>query len=402
MAQTIPKKEGMKILLIGNKPAFPSIDGGCIASAAFLKDLISAGCEVTYAFLYTDKHPLNEKEFPENVLNRTTLVHQYIDTKVRRTDALKHLFSKSSYNVERFYNEEFASKLSAELQKSNYEAVIFDNVFCARYLNTVKKTRPDLPCFVRSHNIEFEIWEGLAQTSGNAFVRWYLGRLAKDLKRFEIDVYNKVSGIMTITQEDAERIKELCDSVSTMHIPVSVSIPDYTHHYENKSLFHLGAMNWRPNVEAVETVLKYLPDFIKNDSSVEFTIAGIQSRERYDHLESDSISVAGFVPDLKEFVSEQGILVAPIQSGSGVRIKILEMMSMGIPVITTTLGAQGIADTSGISVADNKDELIEAVYTLTSDENKRAELGKKAKSIITLHHNSETIRKKILEFISRK
>jgi len=391
----------MKILLIANKPAFPQIDGGCVASAAFLKDLIAAQCKVTYAFLHTDKHPLKLDTFPKNVSEKANLIHSYVDTQVKKTDALKHLFRKSSYNVERFYSADFANKIEKELDTSVYDAVIFDNVFTARYLEAIKNKIPALQCYIRSHNVEHKIWEDLAKGSENKVVKWYLGRLARDLKRFELSAYTNADGILTITQDDSEVIAGFSISTPITTIPVSVELSDYVHNYENKGLFHLGSMNWRPNVEAVNTVLKYLADFQKRDATIHFSIAGIHSKERYDHLESDSVSVAGFVDDVKEFVSTQGILVAPIQSGSGVRIKILEMMALGIPVITTTLGAQGIADTSGLVIADDKDELIEAVYTLANDENKRAEIGQKAKSIITLHHNSKKIRNKILEFISK-
>lgn len=390
----------MKVLLVGNKPAYPKVDGGSVASAAFLNDLISANCDIHYALLHTEKHPFKREDFPETVLDQISLTTSFVDTKVRKIDALKFLFNKKSFNVERFYTKEFESKIIELLSANRFDAVIFDNVFSARYLDVVKNHTSTLPCFIRSHNVEFEIWEGLAQSSGSAIVRGYLKRLAKDLKRFELQTSNASDGILTITEDDKSEFFKLGVTAPMLHIGVSVAIPEYTHNYENNGLFHLGAMNWRPNVEAVDTVLKYLPTWLEQDPGITFAIAGMQSSERYDHLENDSIEVKGFVPDLQEFIATQGILVAPIQSGSGVRIKLLEMMAFGVPIITTSLGAQGIADQSGVELADNHETMAAAVYSLRTDENKRRELGQKAKSIITLYHNSETISKKIREFIS--
>ena len=392
----------MKVLLIGNKPAYPKVDGGCVASAAFLNDLISAGCEVHYSFLHTDKHPYQEDAFPDYLKNDVHLSSAYVDTSVKKSDAFKHLFSSASFNVERFYDKNFEDQLVQLVKDASIETIIFDNVFSARYQAGLKKSYPDLPCYIRSHNVEFEIWEGLAEGTRNAIVRRYLKKLAKDLKRFEIKAYNDSQGVLTITEDDKDELKKLGVTSPVAHAAVSVPISDYTHDYSQIGLFHLGAMNWRPNVEAVDTVLKYLPSWLEKDSDIHFTIAGLQSEERYDHLEDTSISVLGFVPDIADFVHTQGILVAPIQSGSGVRIKILEMMALGIPIITTTLGAQGIADTSAVILADNHESLTESVYALRNNEKKRKELGEKAKSIITFNHNSETISKKILEFIKRK
>ncbi len=388
----------MKILLIGHKPAYPKVDGGCVASASFLNDLIATGNEVDYAFLHTEKHPFQREEFPPALLENVQLIDCFVATKVKKLDALKFLFNKKSFNVERFYTPAFDSKIAELIEANTYDAVIFDNVFTARYQDSIKKIAT-VPCFIRSHNVEFEIWEDLAESSGSTIARWYLRKLAKDLKRFELEVSSASDGILTITEEDKEAFTNYGVDVPKIHIGVSVNIPEYTHDYANKALFHLGAMNWRPNVEAVDTILKYMPTWLEKDSEIVFSIAGIQAAERYDHLESENIQVKGFVPDLQAFIQTQGILVAPIQSGSGVRIKILEMMAFGVPIITTTLGAQGIADQSGIHIADNHEALAEAIYTLRNDENKRAELGKHAKSIVTLHHNSESISKDILEFI---
>lgn len=392
----------MKVLVVGHKPAYPKIDGGCVASAAFLNDLLSANCQVHYAFLHTEKHPFQEEALTEEFRALVPLTPFFIETKVRKVDAFKYLFNSKSFNVERFYSKEFEHLLNNLIQKNSFDAIIFDNVFAARYQSGIKKLHPTLPSYIRSHNVEFEIWEDLSKSSSNGIVRWYLSKLAKDLKRFELSAYNVSNGVMTITQDDADALKKYGVQTSLIHIGVSVQIPDQEHNYSYSNLFHLGAMNWRPNVEAVDTVLKYLPVWLEKDPEISFTIAGLQATERYDHLENPSISVAGFVPDVSEFVKTQGILVAPIQSGSGVRIKILEMMAHGIPIITTTLGAQGITDLSGVFIADNHESMAEAVYTLRNDEKKRRELGQKAKSIITLHHNSETVSKKILEFISRK
>ncbi|XOV68173.1 MAG: glycosyltransferase family 4 protein [Fluviicola sp.] len=392
----------MKVLLVGHKPAYPKVDGGCVASAAFLHNLLDAKCKVHYSFLCTEKHPYKEEAFPKSVKDKITLNSTYVDTSVKKLDAFKHLFNASSFNVERFYNQKFEEDLIQRIKQENFDVIIFDNVFAARYQNGLKKASPKTPCFIRTHNVEFQIWEGLALGTSNFAVRKYLKKLTKDLKRVEINAYNDSDGVITITEEDKKELKKLNVSTPIETAPVSVYIPEYSHDYSQSALFHLGAMNWRPNVEAVETVIKYLPSWLEQDSDIHFTIAGIQSEERYDHLACASITVAGFVPDVLEFVSSQGILVAPIQSGSGVRIKILEMMALGIPVITTTLGAQGIKDTTGLLLADNHESLAKAVYTLRNDENKRKELGQKAKSIITLHHNSETISKKIIEFIQRK
>ena len=94
-----------------------------------------------------------------------------------------------------------------------------------------------------------------------------------------------------------------------------------------------------------------------------------------------------------------GILVSPIQSGSGIRVKILEMMALGIPIITTDLGAQGLLNFDGVRIANTKREILSAVYELVNSENKRQELGLEAKRYVNLHHNPKKVSAQLIEFI---
>ena len=116
-------------------------------------------------------------------------------------------------------------------------------------------------------------------------------------------------------------------------------------------------------------------------------------------MTANGIVVDGFVENLNDYVSKMGILLSPIQSGSGIRVKILEMMAFGIPVITTTLGAQGLLEREGIRIADSRKEIIEAIYELSVDENKRRQLGLEVKRYVNLYHNPAKVREQLIEFI---
>lgn len=390
----------MKIALIGHKPAYPKIDGGCVASAAFLGNLLDAGYEVTYAMLSTSKHPYNEKAFPEAIRDKATLSATPIRTKINVFKAFAQLFSTKSYNVERFYSQKFESNLRSILTADNYDAVIFDNVFSARYTHIAKEMK--IPCYVRTHNVEFKIWEGLSHNTDNVLKKWYFKKLTADLKRFELSILNKVDGLFSIAKEDLEVFQDYGINTQAIHVPVSLQSPDYTHNYTQASLFHIGAMNWKPNIEAVDRILHLLPTMRKRSPETTFTIGGRGASVHYENQEEKGIIVQDDIHSVSEFAKSQGVLVSPISSGSGVRIKILEMMALGVPVITTTLGAQGIEDTSGLIIADSDENLLDAIYELTTDENKRKNLGEHAKTVVSLYHNPTKISAQIIEFLSNK
>lgn len=388
----------MKIAFIGHKPAYPKIDGGCVASAAFLQNLVDANLEVHYLMLCTDKHPFFEEKFPEDIRNKVTLNAVAIDTTLKPLKAMQNLFSKKSYNVERFFSEKFALLLEQKIKEEQFDAVIFDNVFAARYLSQFQKN--GVKTFVRTHNVEFKIWEDLARCKQNPFKKWYLTKLSRDLKNFEINTLKAADRILSISTDDLKEFEQLGINTDGIVVPVGIKTADYMHDYSKTDLFHLGAMNWTPNIEAVDQVISILPEIRTKLPGITFSIAGKDANYRYSTNEANGIICTGFVSSIETFIKNQGILISPIQSGSGVRIKVLEMMSYGVPIITTSLGASGIEDLSGLIIADSKESMINNVYELVNDEKKRITLGKQAKSVINLHYNPKTITDNVLEFIT--
>lgn len=388
----------MKALYIASKPAYPKIDGGCVASANFLNNLCTVVDNVKYLTVETSKHPFKADSFPIELADKVKPEAVFIETAVRPREAIKYLFNNKSYNIDRFYNESFKDKITETIASNAFDVIILDSLFTTPYLDHIRKVF-DGKVIVRTHNVEFKIWEGLSRNESNPVKKKYLKSLARDLKKYEVETLNKVDGIMTLSQDDLNDFNDLKISTPKAMITISTETQSGDHNYSNYNLFHLGAMNWQPNIEAVQTVLEYIPKIRKLTNGIEFHIAGTESQLYFENNPDLGIYVAGYVENLNEFVSKQGILISPIHSGSGIRVKILEMMAFGIPVITTELGAKGLIETEGIQIADTKKEILEAVYELTSDENKRRELGLKAKRYVNLYHNPETVSKQIIEFI---
>lgn len=388
----------MKILYLGIKPAYPTVDGGCFASARLLHDLNKANISVNCIFLETAKHPFSLDAFPKKLKENFQIEAHFVNTQVRPLKALKGLFQSGSYNVERFYDESIAARISSVCEVYTFDAVIFDNVMAARYLHAIPA---GIKRFVRTHNAEWMVWESLAKRVKNPLKHLYFNKLSRDLKTFETRTLNQVDGILSISKEDSELFQSEGIHTPSVQIPVSIPTSNEAHDYSKTDLFHVGAMDWRPNQEAVRKIETLLPQIRKQLPEIRFRVVGKKAALHIQDNPSLGIEVQGYVKNLKEFVAEQGILISPILSGSGVRIKLLEMMALGIPIVTTKAGAQGLFDTSVVRIAETDSEWIAAIYELASDENKRKILGQKGQSSITLHHNPETISKQILEFIQR-
>ncbi len=401
----IEKENNMKAVYISHKPIYPKTDGGCVAMESFLKCLFHIDMNVEHIFLSTEKHPYKDGDYPSSILEKNIDIHPIsINTKVTILGALKGLLSKGSYNVSRFHSPQMEEKIN-QLDFSKTDVVILESIFSTAHYELIRSLFKG-KIIIRTHNVEHKIWEGYVQNTTNPLKKWYLKQLQRDIKEYEVDILNKVDGIFSISEEDSAYFKKLGIRTPIETIDVAVKIPTVEitqDSYENSNLFHLGAMNWQPNIEAVDRLMKLFPDIQRKERKTELHIAG-KHGEYLSKQVIEGIKYHGFVDDLMGFCKESGILVTPLISGSGVKIKVLEMLAMGVPVITTQIGAQGIKheDHKVLIEANTDQEIIDACVELINDKELRVQLGKTSVKYIKDHHNIETISQKIKEFIGRK
>lgn len=379
----------MKILLITSKPIFPIVDGGCRASYNFLQLLLSGGHDVKNITISTHKHPFKKDEFPKDLFEQLQPIDFKIDTSVKTLDAILSLIKGKSYNFERFCDQSFIDLVLNEISSREYDTVIFDGLYSTAPFEQLRENFSG-KILLRAHNVEYKIWHQLSEHTSNPFRKWYYSKLSRQLKKVEQRIYSTIDVIITITTIDEKILNKEFNPKETLTIPYTQPEVTATKTYECTDLFHLGSMSWEPNKEAVR-ILKtdIFPKIRESIPTIKLKIAGSQmDLNEYDDPEN-GINAVGFIEDLESWYQAQGIFVSPIQSGSGIRIKILEAMNHGIPVITTKIGALGISDEGQLIIAESNDEIIEKAIALSSNESLRKELGQKAAQFIRNHYSVE-------------
>ena len=385
----------MKCLYITSKPIYPIIDGGCFAMDSFLKTLSHAGFIIDHFTISTQKHPFRPDAYPEGIHVESV----EIDTRIKTLQSFKYLFKKGSYNVARFHSEEVTEKIEALIKKNTYDFVILDSLYATTYLSSIRKYFAG-KIYLRSHNCEAQIWFDLAKNEQNIPKSIYFKKLAKDLHIYESTILNKLDGVFAISQEDQEAFMKNNTKAKVCVIPVHLESNDQDEFkIEKGKIFHVGNMDWVPNREAVERLVKLFHESIHSDDQLKLSLVGKNIEKHYKS--SKGIEIQGFVDDLKGFVQKSGILVSPITSSSGVRVKILEMMAYGIPVITTPSGAKGIFSEgkNAVEIQETNTALIDAILRITKDDEKLAEMQTLSKEYIKKYHNIEQIASDLKSFI---
>lgn len=395
----------MKVLQVSLKPPYPKVDGGCVAIAAMTESLISAGAEVKLLTMETTKHPFIAEKLPISLSKATSVESVFIDTSIKPIHALVNLFGSSSYNIDRFYSKDFEVKLRGILEKSEYDIIHLESVFCTPYLDVLRENS-SAKVVVRTHNVEFKIWELLAKNELNPVKKWYLGILAKRLKNYEVSVLKKVDGILAITQEDEQNFNVLGIETLSEVIPIGIDVKkiETAQLDDSLSLYHLGAMDWAPNVEGVEWFLDRVWPVVSNE--IPEATAHFAGRKMPASLLSRSngnLKIEGEVEDASKFISGKNIAVIPVLSGSGMRVKIIEALAHGKVVITTSLGATGINYTEGVNllIANTPKEFAKKLAQLRDDSSMIARIGNEARLLAEREHNLQSFSSKLTYFYGK-
>lgn len=392
----------MRVLHITNKPIFPLIDGGCVASNELQRVLIHAGFEVKYLTISTPKHPFSLENFTEKRAGIVQPEHVFIDTSIRLKSAITSVITNQSYNVSRFYSSEFASKIKEQLELNPFGLVVLDSIFVLPYLSIIRNYST-AKVFVRTHNVEHQLWQQQIKLENNFFKKWMLKKLVRDLKKFEISNLKLVDGILCISQSDQEIFSKLGIQTPMITLPISMKERENKVDYSKKSLFFIGAMNWLPNQHAVEWLMNSIfPAIQAKFPAVELHIAG--SFSETIQTKNPTIHFHGKVADASLFMRNHGVLIAPFKSGSGVRVKLLEAMNLGVPTLSTTLGFQGIPIESGTHgfCVDTEKEMIETAVFLLENEEKRREIGQNARIFAQQNYSIHAIKEQFIAFFKHQ
>ncbi len=392
----------MKILFICNKSPWPAKEGGPIAMNNIIEGMIDLGHQVKVLAAVTNKYSISLDEVPEEYRKKTGLELAYINLKVKPFDAFLNLFTKKSYHVQRFISKLFEQKLISILEKEEFDIVQIEMLYMSPYLKTVRKYSK-AKVVLRAHNIEHLIWKRVAIEETNLLKKRYLRHLSNTLENYEKNILDSYDGIIPITKKDALFFKEQTN-VPVKAISFGVDFEKIPYKNSEKSehaLFHIGSMNWIPNIEGVKWFLKEVwPDVSEQLPGLKLYLAGREMPGWLKETKLNNVIIVGEVPDAYEFMSSKTISVAPLFSGSGIRIKIIESMAMGKAVIATSIGAEGINYSPGenIVIADSEKEFVKAVKKLYKNKELALSIGRNARKLVKNEHNIKETSKQLEQF----
>lgn len=308
---------------------------------------------------------------------------------------LLNLFSRYPYSVSKHYTARFQQKTDALLARESFDLVHCEWTPYARY---VKHAR--VPTLVATHNIESQIWRRRAERTGNPLGKIFFRLQAAKMERFERAALSAATAVTGVSAADASQAKAWGAKHSSV-VDNGVDLERFSPQGEgdgHRAVF-VGALDWFPNVDAVQYFAEaILPELQRVAPGITTKIIGRKSPESLKKfLEGRTgMEFAGEVPDTRPHLTEAGVVIVPLRIGGGSRLKILEALAMSKAVVSTTIGAEGLAVTSGknILLADTPREFASAMEELASSPRLRKELGAAGRTLVEQSYGWEALSRK--------
>jgi len=359
-----------------------------------LEGFVEQGCSVSLLAMNTSRHWVEEDQLPDLYKQLAYFESVYVNNSINPFSAFFNLFTDKSYNVNRFVNKNFEQALVKLLQREQFDVIQFESIYTSPYLATARKHSEAL-CTCRVHNIEHQIWQRLADHETSFLKKKYLSLLTGRLKHYELDVLKKFDVLLPISRKEELFFTE--ESINRCHhLPFGVSdhkvLPEVVP--EPLSCYHIGSMDWAPNVEGVEWFLEHVwKQASERLPGVHFYIAGKNMPAKFLSLQEKQVRVAGEVNDFIEFSLQKNIMIVPLLSGAGIRIKILEAMELGKTIISTSVGAEGIGaeHEREILIADTAEEFIRCLELCFRQPEEAARIGANARMFVSSHFHQTQI-----------
>jgi len=393
----------MRILQIANKVPFPPKDGGSIATFSMSRGFTDLDHEVTVLAMSTSKHPVQGSDIPQEIRNEIRFLLVDVDTRLCPVRAARNLFlSKMPYNAERFVDKNFGDKLAGLLMEEEFDVIQLEGLYLAPYVPLIRELS-EAAIAMRAHNIEHEIWNRtVKQRSG--FKKLYTRIIAGRVRKMELENLNTFDAMVPITERDAVIFRDLGCRLPMHVAPTGINMSTFRKYNakpEFPSLFHIGALDWAPNQEGLEWFLKKCwRGLNRKYPELKFYIAGRNAPESIKKIKEPGVVFLGEVEDAYEFMESKAIMIVPLLSGSGMRIKIIEGMALGKSIVSTSIGAEGIAVThdENIIIADDPQNFSSGIENLLDNFDKFEAIGSKAESFIEANYENLSISKALTAF----
>lgn len=320
-------------------------------------------------------------------------------------ELLSNVASPLPYAVAKYRSPAFQREIERTVRNGGIDVVVCD--FLAPSQNV-----PDrLPCttVLFQHNVEAAIWRRHADVRTNRLSRAYFGEQWRRMERFERDQCRRFDRVVTVSRADADAIKRDYGVAEVADVPTGVDIdyfrPSGRAMQQPRNLVFTGSMDWLPNEDGVSWFVNdVLPRIHARVPDATLTIVGRNPPPAIQALATrdQRLIVTGSVPDVRPYMEQAAVFVVPLRVGGGTRLKIFEAMAMERPLVSTSIGAEGlpIHHDEHLVIADGADAFADAVVALLGDSPRAAALARRGADLVRANFGWDRVAEEFIRLIA--
>jgi glycosyltransferase involved in cell wall biosynthesis len=310
-----------------------------------------------------------------------------------------------------YWSDELARQLEGILREGNFDSVQLESIHLWPYAPVVRNA-PSRPSLVHDyHDVQSDLMKRYADAASNPLKRLVAYRTAHLLRKMEEDANVNCDALTVVSERDREEVLRQSPGANVHSVPNGVDCPYYDGCYEaqtagsakpNKLLF-VGSMEAHANIDAMHYFMRTAwPLFESRFPDLEFYVVGKNPHPSVQAYASERIKVTGTVPDVRPFYDEAVAMIVPIRVAGGTRLKILESMAAGVPVISTTIGAEGIdgKHNEHYLIADTPEEMVQSLEQLIRHPDERQRLRETGRELAVTRYDWSVLGKQLFELHS--
>ena len=358
----------MRVLFLSQVLPYP-LDAGPKMRSYYVLRYLAKQHEVTLVTFVRDS------DKPEDVAHLAEFCHKVITVPIQRSRVrdvgylAQSVLSRHPFLILRDQVPAMREQIKQLVTSHRFEAIHADQLWMAQYALQAKAALPQAKLILDQHNAVYLIPQRMAGERANPLLRRFLTGESKRLASYEVEMWRRFDHVVWVTAEDQQAVLAMIEPTQNGRAPATV-IPICANPSQTEPVVRtanprrvtfLGGLHWPPNAQGVVWFAKEV--FPQVRAAVPDAILTVIGKSPPTGIEGKGVEITGYVDDPRPYLTETAVFIVPLHAGGGMRVKIIDAWSWALPMVSTTIGAEGIETTHGedILIADSASDFAQAV-----------------------------------------
>jgi sugar transferase (PEP-CTERM/EpsH1 system associated) len=378
----------MRVLYFAPRIAWPIISGAHLRDFYFAR-FLAEHAQLTYIGLVNEEAGAQAEVMRQQLGNGAEVIALRRDAGYRPANIVRGLLGPTPLNVLNFTSARVLAEVDRILGGQTFDTIQIESMHLIAYARRIRRIAPQARLILDWHNIESEILARYAENDSNPVRAWYARRTSTLSRNVENELLHLCDAHTVCSEREREVLQQRQPGARIEVVGNGVDCDffsaDGAADAEPRDVLFMGRMDYHANVDAALYFVKHTwPLIHARRPELRLVIVGAQPAKAILALREQGITVTGTVDDVRPYYRSALTSVVPLRVGGGTRLKVLEAMAAGTPVVSTTLGAEGLAVTPGdeILIADTPQAMADAITGLQAGSPQWARLAENGRRVV--------------------